>query len=210
MVLCVWYICTKGLHNGRRLVTSPKGGVEMPLTLTFHIGYLTITIQIKANRHPARWRFCAFSKTIHFKGLTACRSPFSVLYSYPLLLSRAAFYVFEASLYKLRYYFCFPEYKKLSSAKSELFFLKGCDNIFFATQSYILNQRVGFYIGKNATSFWHPFGSSNWLCGSKWGSAFFVCSCFAAAHFFVPKYFLKARYSKFAKIAMCVRVPKNK
>ena len=37
------------------LATSPKGGEHMPITLTFHVRGLTVTVQVKRdNRHSAK------------------------------------------------------------------------------------------------------------------------------------------------------------
>ena len=41
--------------GGRRLALRPKGGRHMPITLTFHIHGITVTVTLKRdNRHSAK------------------------------------------------------------------------------------------------------------------------------------------------------------
>ena len=48
--------CAREPGDGRRFgCTNPKGGVDMPITLTFHVFGCTVTVKVKSdNRHSAK------------------------------------------------------------------------------------------------------------------------------------------------------------
>ena len=58
VLLCLWRSSWGAGRCTRRRAGShatPKGGDKMPITLTFHVLFWTVTIRVKSrNRHPGR------------------------------------------------------------------------------------------------------------------------------------------------------------